>query len=91
MIQMTEEAGAALSTQLSEEEVGAGVAFKLTQQDQGIALGKAERDSGDIQLDKDGTPVLYVPEVLADNLDGFTVDVQPAPDDRGLQLVLRPS
>jgi hypothetical protein len=92
MVEITEQASAVLVGSLSDDDVENGRAFRFSDTGDGqIRVEKDEKHEDDIELDREGTAVLFVPQDLAEKFGDVTVDVAPSSDNQGLRLVLRQS
>ena len=90
MVEITEQASAVLVGSLSDEDVEGGRAFRFSDAGDGqIRVEKDEKHDEDIQLEREGTAVLFVPQDLAEKFGDVTVDVTQSPESDGLRLVLR--
>jgi hypothetical protein len=92
MVEITEQASAVLIGSLTESDVESGRAFRFSDDGDGqIRVEKNEKQDHDIELEREGTPVLFVPGDLVEKFGDVTVDVAPSSDNQGLRLVLRQS
>ena len=90
MITLTDRAGSALASSLSEEDRVNGVIFRFNLlDDSSVELEKAAPVEGDETLEHEGYPVLAVPGAITSAFEDLKVDVTPAPDGQSMNLVIK--
>ncbi len=90
MIHITDDAKSALRNGLTGADTESGTAFRFVDQGDGrVGVEKGAREPGDVEMEHEGTVILYVPEELTSSLMNVTIDVTNSIDTGTLQLVVR--